>query len=83
MLYILLIDNNDSFTYNIVVLIKSNFKDVMLDVISYQDVVLEKLRKYDRIIFSPGPQLPKDYPILYDIIRIYDGIIPIFGICLA
>lgn len=83
MLYILLIDNNDSFTYNIVVLIKSNFKDVILDVISYQDIVLEKLRKYDRIIFSPGPQLPKDYPILYDIIRIYDNIIPILGICLG
>lgn len=80
---IVLIDNNDSFTYNIVNLIKSHFKDVLLDVVSYKNVVPEELRQYDRIIFSPGPQLPQDYPILYDILRMYDCQIPILGICLG
>lgn len=82
-LHILLIDNNDSFTYNIVNLIKSNFKDVLLDVLSYKEVVLEDLQQYDRIIFSPGPQLPQDYPILYDILKMFDDVIPVLGICLG
>lgn len=80
---IVLIDNNDSFTYNIVNLIKSHFKEVLLDVVSYKEVIPETLQQYDRIIFSPGPQLPQDYPILYDILRMYDVQIPILGICLG
>lgn len=81
--HVLLIDNNDSFTYNIVNLIKSNFKEVLLDVVSYRLVKLDDLSQYDRIIYSPGPQLPQDYPILYDILRKYDDQIPILGICLG
>lgn len=83
MLRILLIDNNDSFTYNIVNLIRSHFKDVGLEVISYKEIILNELPAYDRIIFSPGPQLPQDYPILYDILKLYDSQIPILGICLG
>lgn len=83
MLHVLLIDNNDSFTYNIVNLITCNFKDVILDVLSYDDVVLDELQQYDRIIYSPGPQQPRDYPILYDILRAYDDKIPVLGICLG
>lgn len=82
-LHLILIDNNDSFTYNIVNLIKSHFDDVVLDVLSYKEVVPEALQHYDRIIFSPGPQLPQDYPVLYAVLDRYAGQIPILGICLG
>ena len=71
------------FGHCLVHLIKSHFKDVLLEVVSYKEVALEHLQPYNRIIFSPGPQLPQDYPILYDILKTYDTQIPILGICLG
>lgn len=83
MIDLLLIDNNDSFTYNIVNLIKSNFEDVNMEVINHSCIDINTLHRYDKIIFSPGPSLPKDYPIMKQVLDKYADIKSILGICLG
>ncbi|HFS67015.1 MAG TPA: anthranilate synthase component II [Flavobacteriia bacterium] len=79
---ILLVDHNDSFTYNILELIRK-FKSVTVDVEPYNKLDLKKVAKYDKIILSPGPQLPKDYPKSKALIQKYYQQKPILGICLG
>lgn len=83
MINLLLVDNNDSFTYNIVNLIRSNFNDVNLVVQRHSQISISNLDIYDKIILSPGPSLPKDYPIIKDILDVYSYTKPILGICLG
>lgn len=82
MVSVVLIDNNDSFTYNIVNVI-DRLEGVALTVVNYKDIDVERLASYDRIIISPGPSLPSDYPILFDILNEYKDYKPILGICLG
>jgi anthranilate synthase/aminodeoxychorismate synthase-like glutamine amidotransferase len=77
-----LIDNNDSFTYNIVELIRK-IPWCNLRVISYDQVELSELTKYEKLIISPGPGLPDEFPVLQDIIKVYHTIRPMLGICLG
>jgi len=80
---ILIIDNYDSFTQNLVqytgelnlpVIVKRN------DYITVNDI---KLIKPTHIIISPGPGHPQEIPSILEIIKIYAGIIPILGVCLG
>jgi len=78
---ILIIDNYDSFTYNLVYIIREKISDVTVyrnDKISPEDCL-----KYDGIILSPGPGLPKESGNLPDIIEACAGRIPILGVCLG
>ena len=80
---ILLIDNYDSFSYNVMQLVGSVEPDIVVvrnDEISLEDI--EKM-KPDAIIISPGPGKPKDAGICEDVVRIFAGKIPILGICLG
>jgi anthranilate synthase/aminodeoxychorismate synthase-like glutamine amidotransferase len=79
---IALIDNNDSFTYNIVDLIRKirGFKPA---VISSDAIDLRELGKYQKLIISPGPGLPDDFPVLKEIINAFYTTIPMLGICLG
>lgn len=79
---ILLIDNNDSFTYNIVELLR-RVTPLKVRVIKSEELTLEQVQSYDTIIFSPGPGLPDDFPILAQILRRYDNHKRILGICLG
>lgn len=79
---ILLIDNNDSFTYNIVELVRQ-ITAQRLVVIKSSEVVVEDVKLYDTIIFSPGPGLPDDFPIMKQILGRYDNSKRILGICLG
>ncbi len=79
---VLLIDNNDSFTYNIVELLRKS-KASHTNVVSYENLNSKDLEECDYIIISPGPALPKDYPILKTVLDTYAGIKPILGICLG
>lgn len=79
---ILQIDNNDSFTYNVVQLIKSVSGENPV-VIKIADVNMDNLAHYDGIVFSPGPGLPHEYPKMFEILKRYDSVIPILGICLG
>ncbi len=80
---ILIVDNNDSFTYNVVELIKSTNRKQEVDVISSSVVDISKIYTYDNIIISPGPGLPDDFPVLNKIFSEFIGLKPILGICLG
>ena len=79
---ILLLDNYDSFTYNLVHYLEMN-EDVSVDVVrnDFMDMALPS--KYDRIVLSPGPGLPAEAGILMDVIRHYAGKKPMLGVCLG
>ena len=65
---LLLIDHEDSFTYNLAHLL-SGFGN--LEVKNYYDVEENSLKKSDIIVFSPGPGKPLDYPVSLDIYNFY------------
>jgi len=78
---ILIIDNFDSFTYNLVHYIEPLVNKVYIkrtDVVSFKDVA-----NADAVVISPGPGLPSDYPILKEIILQYAAYKPILGVCLG
>ncbi len=79
---ILLLDHNDSFTYNIVEVLR-HFKNCDVSVIKYEDFTLSKVSSFDKIILSPGPGLPKDYPKTIQLISDFHKTKPILGICLG
>ena len=77
---ILLVDNYDSFTYNLAHIIEQ-YCD--LDVIRNDKISINDIDKYDKIIISPGPGLPSDSPILNQIITKFYKSKSILGICLG
>ncbi|WP_423130015.1 anthranilate synthase component II [Gaoshiqia sp. Z1-71] len=79
---IVIIDNYDSFTYNLVHAIKK-ISGLPVDVIRNDELELGELEKYDKIVLSPGPGLPEEAGLLMDIIRAYAGRKSIFGVCLG
>jgi len=79
---ILIVDNNDSFTYNIVELIRS-ISSHSIHVKPSDDLEIQIIQEYDRIIISPGPGLPDEFPILSEILTRYESLKPILGICLG
>lgn len=78
---ILILDNYDSFTYNIVHLV--NELGVETDVFRNDRITLEEVGQYDRIILSPGPGLPCEAGILPQVIQHYAPEKSILGICLG
>ena len=76
-----IIDNYDSFTYNLAHLVKE--LGVEVDVLRNDQFRLEDLEQYDKIILSPGPGIPEEAGLLLDVIRIYAGKKPILGVCLG
>lgn len=79
---ILIFDNYDSFTYNLVHLVKElGFTDV--DVHRNDKIALENIAKYDKIILSPGPGIPSEAGLLLPLIKEYAGKKPILGVCLG
>ncbi|MCL4107340.1 UNVERIFIED_CONTAM: hypothetical protein GTU68_067251 [Idotea baltica] len=79
---ILLIDNYDSFTFNLYQLVKQ-VSDAQVDVFRNDKISVEDCNAYDRIILSPGPGLPDEAGNLKAIIRAYSDKKPIFGVCLG
>lgn len=80
---ILLIDNYDSFTYNLVhyfSALGATVDVVRNDALSPTDIIG---RKPDGIVISPGPCAPKDAGICLDLIKTLEGRIPLFGVCLG
>ena len=76
-----IIDNYDSFTYNLAHLVKELGAEV--DVLRNDKFELEELAKYDKIILSPGPGIPEEAGLLLEVIRTYAGRKPILGVCLG
>ena len=76
-----IIDNYDSFTYNLAHLVKELGAEV--DVLRNDKFELEELEKYDKIILSPGPGIPEEAGLLLEVILTYAGRKPILGVCLG
>ncbi len=79
---ILVLDNYDSFTYNLVHYIESN-PNYEVDVFRNDEITLEEVDKYNTIVLSPGPGLPKDAGILEELIKVYAPTKKILGVCLG
>lgn len=78
---IVIIDNYDSFTYNLSHLVK----ELGAEVTVYRNDQFEmpQLEEFDKIILSPGPGIPSEAGLLMDVIRSYAGKKPILGVCLG
>jgi anthranilate synthase component II len=79
---ILVFDNYDSFTYNLVHLVEK-ITNVDVEVFRNDKINLEQVGKYDKIILSPGPGLPKDAGLMPDLIKEYASKKSILGVCLG
>ena len=78
---IVIIDNYDSFTYNLSHLVKELGAEVT--VVRNDQFELADLEPYSKIILSPGPGIPSEAGLLLDVIRTYAGKKPILGVCLG
>ena len=78
---IVIIDNYDSFTYNLSHLIKEIGAEVT--VIRNDQFTLNQLERFDKIVLSPGPGIPSEAGLLIDVIKTYKGRKPILGVCLG
>lgn len=83
LLMLLMIDNYDSFTYNVVQYLSELKEDVL--VVRNDEWSVEQIaeRAPERIVISPGPGTPLDAGISLEVIRTFGGKIPILGICLG
>ena len=79
---LLVVDNYDSFTYNLVQIIEQN-KNCFYEVRKNDQVDLDRAEVYDKILFSPGPGLPGEVSIMGEIIKKYASGKSILGVCLG
>ena len=78
---VLIVDNFDSFTYNLHHYVREFVEDCIVlrsDQISEFDI-----KNYDKIILSPGPSLPSDHPVIFDVLKRFFKTKSILGICLG
>jgi anthranilate synthase component 2 len=78
---VLVIDNYDSFTYNLVHLVNELGRDV--EVWRNDKFELADVAQYDKILLSPGPGIPEEAGLLLDLIKTYAPTKSIFGVCLG
>src|SRR4026209_276013 len=79
---ILVFDNYDSFTYNLAHLVEKITHE-KVDVYRNDQLPLEKVKEYDKIILSPGPGIPEEAGLLLPLIREYASSKSILGVCLG
>ncbi|MGE5520048.1 MAG: anthranilate synthase component II [Candidatus Dadabacteria bacterium] len=80
---ILVFDNYDSFTYNLVHLVKAVAPGSEIEVYRNDEMNLDKVNDYDKIILSPGPGIPVEAGLLLPLIRRYAPTKSILGVCLG
>jgi anthranilate synthase component 2 len=81
MIKTIIIDNYDSFTYNLSHLLKELGANVT--VVRNDKFRIEDLEQYDKIVLSPGPGIPSEAGLMPQVIKAYAGRKPILGICLG
>lgn len=77
---LLILDNYDSFTYNIVHAVRE--LGITPTVVRNDKITLPEIDEFDKIIISPGPGIPSEAGILPELLREYAGKKPILGVCL-
>ena len=80
---ILVLDNYDSFTYNLVHILKELTHGGTVDVYRNDQISLEDIEQYDKIVLSPGPGVPDEAGILKPLIARFGATKSIFGVCLG
>lgn len=78
---IVIVDNYDSFTYNLAHLLRELGAEC--SVVRNDKFQLAELEPFDKIVLSPGPGIPEEAGLLLDVIRTYAGHKPILGVCLG
>lgn len=79
---ILIIDNYDSFSYNLVQMTEQIVNE-KVTVARNDEITLLEIEAFDKIILSPGPGIPSEAGLLLDVIKHFAGKKPIFGVCLG
>ncbi len=78
---ILVLDNYDSFTYNLVYILRELHENI--DVYRNDKITLNAVADYDKILLSPGPGIPSEAGIMPELVRTYAATKSILGICLG
>lgn len=78
---VLIVDNYDSFTYNLYHYAAQCDVDVIVK--RNDQLLLSEIQEYDRLILSPGPGLPSEAPLMIDLLKTYGHVKPILGVCLG
>ncbi|TSA28108.1 MAG: aminodeoxychorismate/anthranilate synthase component II [Bacteroidetes bacterium] len=79
---ILIIDNNDSFTFNLVQLVEE-WGEAPCQVVGSQNLNPELVQSFQKVLISPGPGLPADFPRMGEVIRRFGQVKDILGVCLG
>lgn len=79
---LLVLDNYDSFTYNLVHLVEK-VSNIPFDVVKNDQISLKEIEAYSKVLLSPGPGLPKEAGIMADLLKTYHNTKSIFGVCLG
>lgn len=80
---ILVLDNYDSFTYNLVYIVRRLGYGSQMDVFRNDKISLEEVGQYDKILLSPGPGIPSEAGIMPELLKKYASTKSILGVCLG
>jgi len=79
---VLVVDNYDSFTFNLVNILRKS-KHLSYEVIKSGEIKMEAVAGFDKILFSPGPDVPKENDTMWQILQKYGNCKSILGVCLG
>jgi len=79
---LLIIDNFDSFTYNLVQIVEE-LEIAEYSIVTHDRVNLSEVDRFDKILLTPGPGLPNEHPIMEQVIKRYSASKSILGVCLG
>jgi anthranilate synthase/aminodeoxychorismate synthase-like glutamine amidotransferase len=82
MINVLLLDNHDSFTYNLAELLRNNGK-VTFNIRTAETLDYEEIYLYEKILLSPGPGIPQEHAAIFEILKIAGESKSILGVCLG
>jgi anthranilate synthase component 2 len=80
---ILVIDNYDSFVYNIIHIIRELGYGDNLSIVRNDKIEIDEVGKYDKILLSPGPGIPSEAGIMQEVVKRYGATKSILGVCLG
>lgn len=80
---ILVLDNYDSFTFNLVYIVRQLGYGNSMDVFRNDKISLEDVAQYDKILLSPGPGVPSEAGIMPELLKKYSATKSILGVCLG
>lgn len=82
MIRVLLLDNHDSFTYNLAELLRRNGK-VTFQIHTAETLSVQDVEHFDKILLSPGPGIPQEHKAIFEILEKYGETKSVFGVCLG